>query len=85
MTKIFVTIYFCIWGSCSVGWIDEPLLDYTTCNAYANAYMEEIRLRAPESSGEMYCLEEQYLADYIREYQPTEFVNLEEMMALPKP
>jgi|TARA_E500000318_G_scaffold24399_1_gene24566 hypothetical protein len=47
--------------------------------------MEEIRLRAPESSGEMYCLEEQYLADYIREYQPTEFVNLEEMMALPKP
>ena len=85
MTNIFVTIYFCIWGSCSVGYINEPLPNITTCYAYAEAYMEEIQARAPESSGEMYCMEEQYLAKYIQEFQPTEFKKLEEMMELPKP
>lgn len=82
MQTFFIAIYFCFAGSCGVGWVNQPLQGEDTCNAYSQLYSQEIQKRAPESSGEIYCVPESLLGEAIEKFEMVEMKTLEELTSL---
>lgn len=79
MQTLFIAIYFCVAGSCAVGWVNQPFTDEATCTAYSQVYSMELRARSPESQGEIICVTEQELRQAMQQFDIMELKPLEDL------
>ena len=77
--EYFVVIWFCLFGDCAAGWVDQPFTDMQTCSAYSNVYSLEMQKRAPESSGEIYCITAPVLEQARQDFPMIQLQKLEDL------
>ena len=77
--EYFIIIYFCLKANCAVGWINQPFTEMETCNSYSNVYSREMQKRAPESSGEVYCVPKEVLSDAREQFSMIQLHKLEDI------
>ena len=77
--EYFIAVYFCLWGDCAAGWVNQPFTEMQTCNAYSNVYSLEMQKRAPESSGEIYCVPGDVLEEARQKFPMVQLHKLEDL------
>ena len=77
--EYFVVIWFCLFGDCGAGWVNQPFADINTCNAYSNVYSVEVQKRVPESSGEIYCITAPVLEQAKQDFNMVQLHRLEDL------
>lgn len=80
METLYAVVYFCAMETCAIGWIDEPFQDKLTCTAYSQLYVNEMQTRAPESSGEILCVEKDLLQSAMSQF---DFIELKKLDDIP--
>ena len=77
--EYFIVVWFCLFGDCAAGWVNQPFSDKDTCGAYSSVYSMEMQKRVPESSGEIYCVESHILAQARQDLDMVQLQKLEDL------
>ena len=62
-----------------MGWVNQPFDDEITCTAYSQVYSKEMQKRAPESTGELFCVKEGVLKSAMENFDLIEMKRLEDI------
>lgn len=80
--EYFVVVWFCLFGDCGAGWVNQSFTDMNTCSAYSNVYSLELQKRVPESSGEIYCVSKSVLEDAKQQFPMVQLQKLEDLPSI---